>query len=53
MVLGSVKRHHDQENSYKGQHLTRDWLTVSKVQFIIIMTESMGVSRQTWCSRRT
>jgi hypothetical protein len=37
----AVKRNHDQGNSYKVQHL--------EVQSIIIMAQSMAVSRQTWC----
>jgi len=39
-----LKRHHDQRNSYKGQHLTGGWLTGSEVQSIITKFGSMAVS---------
>ena len=37
-----MKRHHDQGNSYTGQHLIGDWLTDPEGQSIIIKAESMA-----------
>ena len=41
------KRHHDQGNTYKGQHLI-GLPSGSEVQSIIIMVGSMAASKQLW-----
>jgi len=42
-----MNRHHDQANSYKGQHLIEAGLQVQKiVKFVIIKVGSMAASRQ-------
>jgi hypothetical protein len=46
-----VKRHYDQGNSYKRQHLIWGWLRVSEVLSIIIMVRSRAVCRQSWYRR--
>lgn len=42
----SVERPHDQVTSYKREHLLGGWLTVSEVNFIVIMVENMVAVRQ-------
>jgi hypothetical protein len=47
----SMKRHHNQGNSFKGQHLFNwGWLTGSEVQSIIIKMDT-AASKQAWCRR--
>jgi hypothetical protein len=45
-----MQRYHDQSNSYKKK-CNWGWLTVSEIQSIVIMAESMAACRQTWCWR--
>ena len=48
-VSFSVMRHHDNGNYYKGKIFNwGDLLTVSEVQAILIMVESMVACRQMW-----
>jgi hypothetical protein len=51
-ITSAVKRHHDQGNLFKNAFNFR-LLTISEVESMTIMAESMAAGRQAWLWRRS